>query len=210
VATRQFEVGDPALDTERGVTMELGVRLGGGRLAGELRAFASRYHDFIYLAPTGIEADGLPVHAYRQEDSRFEGLEAEFELPLGIGPFTLALTGEYLRGRVEGAGDLPRMPPLGIGARLGYDEAAWSASLTLSHHFDQEHVAALELPTDAYTMLDADLVFRPAWLDESLVLFLRGRNLLDDTARMHTSPLKDELPLPGRSIGAGLRVTIGP
>ncbi|HEU5468163.1 MAG TPA: TonB-dependent receptor, partial [Steroidobacteraceae bacterium] len=209
VATRQFEVGDPNLDTERGVTAELGLRFGGGRLAGELRAFASRYHDFIYLARTGAEADGMPVYAYRQEDSRFEGLEGELEFPLGAGSFTLALTGEFLRGRLQDGGDLPRMPPFGIGARLGYDEAAWSASLALSHHFEQDHVAALELPTDAYTMLDADLVFRPAWLQGRLLLFLRGRNLLDDTARMHTSPLKDELPLPGRSIGAGLRVAFG-
>ena len=41
------------------------------------------------------------------------------------------------------------------------------------------------------------------------VLFLRGRNLLDEDARLHTSPLKDRLPLPGRSIGAGVRVEFG-
>ncbi len=209
VATQQFEVGDPDLDTERGVTAEAGLRLEGTGFTGELRVFASRYHDFIYLAPTGAEEDELPVFAYRQRDSRFEGVEAEFEIPFGDSPVTLALTGEYLRGRLEGGDDLPRMPPLGLGARLGYDDGRWAASLTVTHHFEQDEVAAFELPTDAYTLLDADLVFRPDWLGDGVTLFLRGRNLADEDARLHTSPLKDQLPLPGRSIGAGIRMTFG-
>lgn len=209
VATQQFEVGAPELDTERGVTGELGLRFNGDAIGGELRAFASRYHDYIVLSPTGAEEDGLPVYRYQQQDSRFEGLEAEVEIPLGAGAFTLELTGEYLRGRLEGGGDLPRMPPFGLGAGLRYDEGAWSASLALNHHFEQDRVAELELPTDAYTLLDADVVFRPGWVDDGVLLFLRGRNLLDEDARLHTSPLKDRLPLPGRSIGAGVRVEFG-
>jgi iron complex outermembrane receptor protein len=101
------------------------------------------------------------------------------------------------------------MPPLGLGARLQYDEGPWSAGLAFSRHFQQDRVAEGELETDAYTMLDADLVFRPDWLANGVVLFLRGRNLLDEDARLHTSPLKDQLPLPGRSIGGGVRVTFG-
>ena len=158
---------------------------------------------------TPSAASRLPVFRYRQQDSRFEGLEAELEIPLGAGAFTLELTGEYLRGRLEGGGDLPRMPPFGLGAGLRYDEGAWSASLAVNHHFEQDRVAELELPTDAYTLLDADLLFRPGWVGDGVLLFLRGRNLLDEDARLHTSPLKDRLPLPGRSIGAGVRVEFG-
>ncbi len=210
VATQQYEVGDPDLDTERGITAEAGLRFDGSGFAGELRVFASRYHDFIYLAPTGAEEDELPVFAYLQRDSRFEGVEAEFEIPFGSSPVTLALTGEYLRGQLEdGGGDLPRMPPLGLGARLGYDDGRWAASLAVSHHFEQDEVAEFELPTDAYTLLDADLVFRPGWMGDGVTLFLRGRNLTDEDARLHTSPLKDQLPLPGRSIGAGIRMRFG-
>jgi iron complex outermembrane receptor protein len=208
-ATQQFEIGDPDLDTERGITAETGLRFQGDDVAGEVRVFASRYHDFIYLAPTGAEEDELPVFVYRQRDSRFEGLEAEVEIPVGSGPLALALTGEYLRGRLEGGDDLPRMPPFGLGASLRYDDGRWAASLTVNHHFEQDRIAEGELPTDAYTLLDADLVFRPDWLQDGVMLFLRGRNLLDEDARLHTSPLKDQLPLPGRSIGAGVRMAFG-
>jgi iron complex outermembrane receptor protein len=209
VATQQFEIGDPDLDTERGVSAEIGLRFRGEGLSGELRAFASRYHDYVFLSPTGEEADELPVFRYLQGDSRFEGIEAELDMPIGTGPFTLSLTGEYLRGRLEDGGDLPRMPPLALGARLSFDKGPWSAGLAASHHFEQDQVASLELPTDAYTLVDADLVFRTDRLGGDATLFLRGRNLLDEDARMHTSPLKDQLPLPGRSIGLGVRIEFG-
>jgi iron complex outermembrane recepter protein len=70
-------------------------------------------------------------------------------------------------------------------------------------------VADGELPSDGYAMLDADLLYRPEWFGADTMLFLRARNLLDEDARMHTSPLKDQLPQPGRSIGAGIRIEFG-
>ena len=38
-------------------------------------------------------------------------------------------------------------------------------------------------------------------------LFPRGTNLTDEEARNHQSFLKDVIPLPGRSVTGGLRVT---
>ena len=38
-----------------------------------------------------------------------------------------------------------------------------------------------------------------------VLVFLRGTNLGDEDARRHTSPLKDLVPLPGRSVSLGLR-----
>ena len=39
----------------------------------------------------------------------------------------------------------------------------------------------------------------------SLFLFAAGSNLGDEDARRHTSPLKDQVPLPGRSLSLGVR-----
>ena len=41
--------------------------------------------------------------------------------------------------------------------------------------------------------------------EPGLYVFLRGSNLLDEDIRQHTSPLKDLVPLPGRSLHFGLR-----
>src|SRR5690606_38464012 len=39
----------------------------------------------------------------------------------------------------------------------------------------------------------------------ALELFVEGRNLLDEEARVHTSPLKDLAPMPGRGVSFGVR-----
>jgi iron complex outermembrane receptor protein len=209
-ATRQFEVGDPGLRTERGVTADLGLRLGTGAMTGELRAFASRYDGYIYLSPTGAEEDGLPVFEYLQRDADFRGLELEADLSLGKGSgFTLALSGDYVRGELRDGGNLPRIPPLRLGAKLAWERGKLGASLRLDRYFEQDEVTANELPTDSFTLLGADLSYRPRWGGADAVLFLRGSNLLDEDARVHSSPLKDELPLPGRSLTAGVRIGFG-
>lgn len=209
-ATQQFEIGDPDFRTERGLTADVGLRRTGDAITAEIRAFASRYDRYIYLAPTGTEVDGLPAFQFLQRDARFHGFEAEIGLPLGTDTgFALTLSGDYVRGRLNDGGDLPRMPPLRLGASLSYAGGPLAASLTLRHHLEQDRVAALELPTDAYTLLDADLAWTPGWGARGTLLFLRASNLLDEDARMHSSPLKDELPLPGRSIAAGLRFVFG-
>jgi iron complex outermembrane receptor protein len=209
-ATRQFEVGDANLGTERGVTADLGLRLEAGGVNGEIRAFASRYDGYIYLSPTGEELDELPVFQYLQRDARFWGLEFDAELPLGEDSgFTLGFTGDYVRGELEDGGDLPRIPPLRLGTTLGWERGALGASVGLEHYFEQDRVSGSELPTDAFTLLEADLTYRPRWGSTDTVLFLRGSNLLDEDARVHSSPLKDELPLPGRSLAAGIRIGFG-
>jgi iron complex outermembrane receptor protein len=64
-------------------------------------------------------------------------------------------------------------------------------------------VAINELPTEGYTQLNLSLGY--AFSNPDLYVFLKGSNLLDEDIRQHTSPLKDLVPLPGRSIHLGLR-----
>lgn len=207
-ATGQYEVGDPGFGTERGLQGEAAVRVAEGDLAAELRLFVAGYDGYLYLAPTGEVAEDLPVYRYRQQDARFAGIEASASLPLGAG-WQLGLFADAVRGRLEKGGDLPRMPPWRIGAELAYERDGLRAALAARHAFEQDRIAAGELPTAAYTLLDAELSWRPGGRAGAALLFLRASNLLDEDARLHTSPLKDEVPLPGRSLSAGVRLGFG-
>ena len=55
------------------------------------------------------------------------------------------------------------------------------------------------------TLVDLDLTWRARVAERPMTLFVRGGNLLDEDARRHASPLKDFAPLPGRSLGLGVR-----
>jgi len=206
-ATGQYEIGNPDFDTEVGLQGDFGLRFDDGGVSAELRVFLADYDGYRFLSPTGEVLDGLPVYQFLQEDAGFYGLEATASLPLGAGGWSLGLSADAVRGRLDQGGDLPRIPPLRLGAELAWQRDRLRAALTARYSFEQDKVAANELPTDAFTMLNAELSWRPG--SGSTLLFLRGTNLLDEEVRYHTSPLKDEAPLPGRSLAAGVRFSFG-
>ena len=70
-------------------------------------------------------------------------------------------------------------------------------------------MASAELPTDAFVDVDLDASWRLELAESQLSVFLRASNLLDAEARVHASPLKDLVPLPGRSLRLGVRLEFG-
>jgi len=54
-------------------------------------------------------------------------------------------------------------------------------------------------------MMNASLIYTFQSHEVTYDLYVKGTNLLDETARDNTSFLKDVLPLAGRGITAGIR-----
>jgi iron complex outermembrane receptor protein len=70
---------------------------------------------------------------------------------------------------------------------------------------EQTDTAQGETPTDGGTLLGAELSYRWEHAEPGVLVYLRASNLLDEEVRRHSSPLKDYLPLPGRSVLLGVR-----
>jgi iron complex outermembrane recepter protein len=214
VAVQRFEIGDDALRPERATTLDLSLRHRAERWGMSLTAFHSDYHDYIYSELTGAIEDELPVAEYRQADADFHGFELDVDLPeltLAGGRVSTRLIADSVRAKLDGGGDLPQIPPLRVGAEARFSRNTWSAGLSAHRFASQTRTAANELPTDGYTQLAADASWRlplagGTQAERQLLLYLRGDNLLDEDARRHTSPLKEFAPLPGRSLGAGVRL----
>jgi iron complex outermembrane receptor protein len=211
LATRSFEVGNPALDEEVAWTGEVGALLSAGRLSAELHWFASRFEGFVYQAFTDREEDGLPVRPFTQDDAFFTGLEAGAGVDLlreARRRLSLDVSGDWVRGELLDAdAPLPRIPPFRLGGGAEYEDPAWSVRTALRRITGQDRVAALETPTAGYTMLDASVSrrFRLRGLTHELIL--SGTNLTDEVARSHVSFLKDVAPLPGREVRLSYRVS---
>lgn len=213
VAVQRFEIGDATLRPERAVTVDVSLRRRGERFGLGITAFHSDYADYIHASLTGDVEDGLPVAEYLQRDAAFTGLELELELPAMAvrgGELTTRLLSDVVRARLAGGENLPQIPPARIGAEWRFARNAWSTGLSVHHFARQSRVAPEETPTPGYTMVDADLSWRvPLATGDArreLLVFVRGGNLLDEEARRHTSPLKEFAPLPGRTLGAGVRL----
>ncbi|MFN3834448.1 MAG: TonB-dependent receptor [Glycocaulis sp.] len=147
----------------------------------------------------------------QQDDAHFYGAElgGSWELVEGDMPLTLHFTADYVRGALRDGGDLPRISPwrygLGASTRLG--------DLTLRADYlrvnAQNRVAEAESETGGYDLVSLDASYALPFDGLDASLYLRGRNLLDEAGRRHTSFFKDEAPIIGRAIYFGVRARFG-
>lgn len=210
VATGSFEIGDAGLGNEVALGGELGLHLHQGRFDGSVSVFRTQFGDFIYLADTGAEEDGLPVRLWTQGDAVFTGWEAELGVALAdnaSGQWQLRLFADGVDGKLDAGGRLPRIAPGRVGTDLVWQQGPWRARLGAVRVATQDDVAEGESATAGYTLVDAGLEYHWDVGNAGWEVFIEGRNLGDREARQHTSYLKDYAPLPGRNLMSGVRVS---
>lgn len=226
LATSQYEIGDPDLGLETAYGVDLSYRYNSADWTGSLTLFYTYFDDYIFAENLGFETDpegrvlgdagfdageALDTYQYTAVDASFGGVEAELDHILytsGDTQFSVGLVGDFVEAENRNSNDpLPRIPPLRLGTRANLEKGLWSADLLLRRAFDQSNNAPGETETGGYTELRLN-VQREFELSNGLRLtaFARGNNLLDDEIRHHTSFLKDEAPMPGRSFLVGARV----
>ncbi len=224
LGTGTFEIGSPQLHEETAHNADLSLRKNAGYLTWNLNLFVNGISDFIFQEFTDLNGDGSPDFVdeagsaggellrvqYRQTGALLYGIEAEARLEIfndGLGHLDAQLWGDWVRAQFRSGGNLPRISPARIGASLDWSWNAWHADLVLINVFRQGKTAALESMTGGYVLLDLGLRRDLDWLGPETNVFLRGTNLLDETARRHTSFLKDRAPLPGRAIAVGISLS---
>ncbi|MGK0529794.1 MAG: iron complex outermembrane receptor protein, partial [Alteromonadales bacterium] len=180
--------------------------------------FYNQADDYIFQTSTGLIAlseheehghdehgdeEGLPIYYFQQADADIWGFEAETYVDLSD---TLRLTvfGDYIRAEIEDD-NLPRTPPMRFGSELSYVNDGLSADVGFTWYDDQNEVASFETATDGYTLVNASVQYEFGTQGIDWVVFARGENLTDEEARVHTSFLKDQAPLPGRNFTMGVR-----
>ena len=103
---------------------------------------------------------------------------------------------------------LPRITPFRTSAALVY---GWhdrvSARVEGQYVHEQNRTAEFELPTDGYFLLNASVSYRLPVRSAEFEVYLKGTNLTDEEARVHTSFLKDIAPLAGRGALLGFRAS---
>jgi len=209
LATGAFQIGDAGLDAETALGTEFSIRRQGDRVAIGVNAYYTAYDDFIFLAPTGAEMDGLPVYRYGQRDAEFYGIEGELHITLWEhSGYSLGVRSVFdaVRGRFRSGGDLPRMPPMTVKSGLELQSELFNFGIDVRWAAKQNQTAAFELPTNSYVLLNFDLEVRPLKDHPEISFFARARNLTDEEARISTSFLKDVAPLPGRDFRLGAQM----
>lgn len=220
-ATETFELGDPALGKETAVSTELSLRREGRDYAFEAAVYRTKFNGYVLKSLTGETCDDtydtctnypggagteLDQVRYSQQDATFRGLEiggrhSIFDLGAGV----VGLDGQFdlVRAELDSGGNVPRIPPMRVGAGVYYEADDLTSRIGFLHAFKQNDVGAFETETGGYTLLNAELHYL---LPEQVTggtpveLSLIGENLLDDDVRNHVSFKKNGMLLSGRNV----------
>lgn len=211
IGTNAYEIGDSTLDNEFSTGVDISLRKSGELFSGVATAFYNDFNGYIFESPTGAEEDGLPVYEFTQRDARFHGIEASgmfHLLETDKGHLDLTFGMDFVNAETQSDNtDLPRIPPIRYRAGAVWEYNALRLGTEIMFVDGQDNLAPQELPTDAYELWSAYAAYRFVTGDTAWDLLLRGSNLTDSEARMHTSFLKDVVPLPGRNVTVSVRMS---
>ncbi|HYD72119.1 MAG TPA: TonB-dependent receptor [Candidatus Binatia bacterium] len=226
LATANFELGNPDLGQEAATSFEVSARYERGPLRFEVNIFHIDFSDYIALvergdvwwldedtdtsdfapdegsAPAGADLI-LPVFNFVQQDAAFTGGEVSAEARLfEFGGFAVSgdVAFDLVEAAFDGGGHPPRIPPRALTLGLTAENDAWRGRIEAVDTAKQDRLAPFETPTDGYTFVNASLAFRPGGEEGAWTIRLDGRNLTDELGRVHSSFLKEDLPLPGRNV----------
>ena len=215
--TGAYEIGNPGLDKETSVGLDLTLRKRAGFVTGSIGVFANKFNHFVFeqlLTPQPAllnNPDALDVYQFIAKDALFYGGEAQATMHLidtDADKLTLDLGTDTVHAQqTTDDQPLPRIPPWRVSIGLRYEHGAWLAGVNARHAFDQTRNAPGETDTPGYTLIGADLAYHFSLGRVAYELFARGTNLANEDARLSTSFLKDIAPLPGRNLTFGLRAS---
>ncbi|TMN77200.1 MULTISPECIES: TonB-dependent receptor [unclassified Pseudoalteromonas] len=211
------------IDLETANNIDLTLRKTQGDVGFILNAFYNQVDNYYYQIDTGLFAESghdhgdeeegadehdhsseLPVYLFKTDDVILHGFETQIAWQL-TDEFKVDLFSDYVRARLKDGGDLPRTPPLRFGSELSYQTDKFSAHIHVTRYQKQDRTAPQETATDGYTLVDASISYDLSVLNQDMSVYLRGTNLTDTEARVHSSFVKNIAPRPGRSFALGIR-----
>lgn len=223
-----FAPGNDELEVESATNLDVALLYRSAPFDVDLSFYRNQVDDYLYQENMGFFynidsgfpqlvcvrlSDCLPVYLYRQQDAVFLGYEAQarVRLPEAFGVRSdLAVFSDYVRGyfKTEGAGSVPRLPPLRIGVTARAVWRAFDLEGRWVRGFEQDRPGLDETRTPGYDRVDIEAAFTgDVGFGDQTLLFIKAKNVLDAEIRHATSFLRNFTPEPGRSVEAGLRWT---
>ncbi|MDH4064750.1 MAG: TonB-dependent receptor, partial [Acidobacteriota bacterium] len=220
-----YEIGNPDLEAERALGLDLALRGRGARFEGEVSFFRNSIANFIFRNPIsddefaareeefdarfGVEhgeeeGDGghggdLPFVEFVGRDATLWGLEAHGDVkitPEWITEFTF----DMVRGSLADTDEpLPRIPPYRGILGVRYQRGGFQVGTAVTSVAAQNRVFGSELPTSGYTTARAYGSYSFTSGRVLHTVTARLENATNERFRNHLNYLKDQLLEMGRT-----------
>ncbi len=207
LAAYAFEVGNPSLETERGLGIDVFGRFTGQRFNAEVTWFRNAIAGYVFPHETGeLSRVRLPIYQFESEDAVLTGFESVLGW-LVPGGLELEAVASYVRGTIRATDEpIPLMPPLQGRLAIGYSPVDWFVEAEARMAARQERTGMFERPTDGYTVFDLSGGARFTFDGRLHVVTLRIENLGNTEYRNHLSRVKEIMPEAGRALSVSYRV----
>lgn len=220
-----FAVTSNVPELEVSNNVDLSFRKFEGNIGVIANVFYNRVDNYYFQKSTGLFAEAGHAHDEAEEESAAEEEDHSGDLPVyqfAIGDatlsgfelqgiwqinaqFELSAFADKVNAELDDGSNLPRTPPMRFGGTLNFAHKRIQAEVGFTRYAKQSRVTQFETPTDGYTMIDARFDYTLPVNSGELVFFVKGENLGDELALVHTSFLKDEAPRAGRNFSVGIR-----
>ena len=192
-----FEIGNPTLDPERSLGLDLSLRHSSESFTGSVSLFRYDIADFIFGAATGEREGKLQVLEFLQSDAAYQGLEIESHLDLGGAE--LVANASYVHAELAGDGGyVPRIPPLSGQVKLDVPVGRLRLAPRVRWAARMDRLYQGETATDGYAVFDLTASYVFVRNHTTSNISLRAYNITDTEYRHHTSLIKDLAPQMGR------------
>ncbi|MCY3664932.1 MAG: TonB-dependent receptor, partial [Gemmatimonadetes bacterium] len=205
LAAYSYEVGNGALDSERGLGLELFADYHREKGHVHLAVFRNAIDGYIFPKNSGersLRRADLFLYQTVGERVLMHGAEVTFDWHLAE-PWKVAGSLSYVRGRLTDLDDepLPRLPPLQghLGLTCEPTEAL-SATIDVRLAAAQNRISEFEEPTEGYAVLDLSSQYYAQWGGRLHTFSLTLENATDAVYRNHLNRVKEILPEPGRNL----------
>jgi iron complex outermembrane recepter protein len=209
-AVGTYDVGNPSLEAEINQGVDAVLRADGRRLNGELSGYYNRVSNFVapsIVKDTVTDEGTVPLNRFAQGNASLRGIEGRVEGTI-VPHVVLGAMGDVVRGRFTDGAPLPFMPAARIGAQGRWERGIFSLATEVRHAFAQERVSggAVDIPTAAYTLLNASLGVQYTRAGLVHIVTLRADNLTDERYFDASSRIKNFAANPGRNIAVVYKV----
>jgi iron complex outermembrane recepter protein len=211
----RYEEGNPDLDMQQNLEVDLGYHLHTQHTTLDLSLFYNHIFNYIHLAPSADSTDeGDRIYRYMQAEARLYGAEASLHIhPHPLDWLHLKASYAMVYGEYTDGSYLPRIPAndLSLEVRLVAEKWKGLRDLYLEGGMDfvfaQNRPAQFEMTTPAYQLVNLGAGFDIQLKRNRIHIHLQCANLLDVSYYDHLSTLRDlGLYNIGRNFMAGLSV----
>jgi iron complex outermembrane receptor protein len=200
LAAYSYEVGNPALESEKGIGGEVFIYHQFEHLFFNFTLFGNSFTNYIIPRNSGEinYATFLPIYKTEGVKANLFGLENRVELDI-FSNFQFSNTLSLTRGEFKEGGNLPQIPPVKGLVELRYRTDIYSSGISGEWALEQNKIDIFEEPTDGYFKLSLYLQYSIIGNKNTNIFSFIVDNIFNTEYRNHLSRVKSILPEAGRN-----------